>query len=1031
MIRSVCLLLLLLPAALAAADRSQLCGVIRDGSGAVVEQASVTAVHEQDGRRRTTHSNHEGYYALVSLPPGTYKVTVRKPGFQTVARLNFPLATGEAAELDFALVVGSVREVITIEGAPGPMNVDDGSVGTMVAGERVSRLPLNGRGVAGVLDLVPGVVATPAAAGEAGQFSVNGQRANANYFAVDGVSANSAVAGGGVPAQFGGATLPAMTGFGSTHTLASVHELEDVRVQTSSFAPEYGRMPGAHVAVTTRAGSNEFHGTLFHALRHERLSANDWFGNRAGFGRVPQRLNNWGGGLGGPLRRDRTFFFAAFEGLRLRQPYTWQALVPSRAARNSAPVRLRPLLEAFPAPTGPEIVPRLASYVARHSRPARLDTGSLRIDHALTSRVSLFGRYHQSPSTTEFGNSYVERSEFHYRSLTLGLTSLLASGITHDLRVNTSTTSVASRWLPQTTGGAVPVNLRDYVPYTGSSTSPLFGVWIGGTGELVSGEAGRNRQGHWNAVTTVSWSRGSHTLRFGADYQRLSPSRETALAAAMGTWSSLDELLAGRPMTVAVAEADAASSLVETLSLFAHDTWRPAARLAVTFGTRWELTPAPAMRETPASSLPRDPTFAVAALPGRGGPPRPVGSEVVASLVPAITAAEQVSRLWPTRYGQFAPRIGAAYRFQERTVLRAGFGLFYDLGFSAATDPINGFPFNRWQFSGDGPTATLQPAFGRRYQPGLRLPYSLHWNATVERALRSTDFMAIAYVGSSGRNLLRREGWFRPNTRVADVVVATNNGRSSYHALQAQYRRSVARGLQGLASYAWAHSIDNGSWDSGVALVTPELPAANDRGSSSFDVRHTFSAGLTWDLPSPSQAAGWWRAARNWTASGIFRARTGFPLDVLTSDNPFGLGFDNVTRPDRVPGVRAWMDDRNTPGGRRLNPAAFRRVGPERVQGTLGRNAINGRGMWQLDFALARQFAVSESVSLQFRADAANLFNRANLADPVRYLDSPLFGVPVSMLDLMLGSGSPRSGLSPAFQPGAPRTLQLSLRLVF
>lgn len=1016
------LLLMLFPAALAAADRAQLSGIVRDPSGAVVERASVTAVHEQDGRRRSTHSNHGGYYALVSLPPGTYKVTVRKEGFQTVARLNFPLATGEAAELDFTLAVGSVREVVTIEGATGLMNVDDGSVGTMVAGERASRLPLNGRGVAGVLDLLPGVVATPASAGEAGQFSVNGQRANANYFTVDGVSANSAVAGGGVPAQFGGATLPAMTGFGSTHTLASLHELEDVRVQTSSFAPEYGRMPGAHVAVTTRAGSNEFHGTLFHSLRNERLSANDWFANRAGFGRAPQRLNNWGGALGGPLRRDRTFFFAAFEGLRLRQPYTWEALVPSPRARASAPARLRPLLNAFPVATGPEIARSLATYVARHSRPSRLDSGSLRIDHALTSRVSLFGRYHQSPSTTEFGSSYAERSAFRYRSFTLGVTSLVGSGLTHDLRVNTSTTSVTTRWLPQTAGGAVPVDLRDVVPYRGSAASPLFGVWIGGAGELVSGGAGRNRQGHWNAVTTINWTRGSHSLRFGADYQRLSPSRESALAAVMGTWSSMEELLSDQPVQTTVAEADAASSLIETLSLFVHDTWRPAARLAVTFGTRWELTPAPAMRETPASSLPRDPPPLIAVLPQPGGIPRPAGSEVVPTLARAITSGRQSSQLWPTRYGQFAPRIGAAYRLQERTVLRAGFGLFYDLGFSAATDPINGFPFNRWQFSADASLARFEPSFGRRYDPGLRLPYSVHWNATVERALRPSDFVAISYVGSSGRNLLRREGWFRPNTRMADVAVATNNGRSSYHGLQAQYRRMVARGLQGLASYAWSHSVDNGSWDSGVALVTPELPAHNDRGSSSFDVRHTFSAALTWDVPGP---------LRNWTASGIFRARTGFPVDVLTADNPFGLGFDNVTRPDLVPGMPVWLDDANAPGGRRLNAAAFRRVPLQRVQGTLGRNAITGFGMWQLDFALARQFNLSESVSLQFRADAANLLNRASFADPVRHLDNPLFGLPVSTLDLMLGSGSPRSGLSPAFQAGTPRTLQLGLRLVF
>jgi hypothetical protein len=989
-------LTILAPILAADEPRAQLSGTIRDSTDASMVHAIVTAQHEETGTRRTVESNDEGVYLIAGLAAGPYKVTVRKPGFQTIARLNFTIGSGEATAIDFTMLVGSVREVITITGDPPEVNADDGSVGVSIRRGVIDEIPVNGRGLHGIVDLAPGVVTTPATTGEAGQFATGGQRPNTNYFTIDGVSANTGVGGSGLPAQFWGGALPAMTAFGSTHNLVSFGELEEVRVQTSSFAPEFGRMPGAHVALTTRSGGNQLHGSLQYSLRHETLAARDWFANARALPDAPLRFHQGGTTLGGPVARNRTFFHASWEAVRLTQPYTWQSVVPTLEARRSAPAQYRPVLDAFPVPNGRDIDGNRAEFTARVSRPARLDSGSLRIDHALTSKVTLFGRYNQAPSSSESGYTQIDDAQFGYRSLTVGATSVHTPALSSEIRLNVSSASATSSWHSTGLGGARPVDLRAILPGADPDRSAVYGLAIGGLGDLINGEGGRNRQGQWNLAGTFAWNEQAHAVRFGLDYQRLTPARETAAQSVAGRFANLSALLAGAEPLVAVSRADQASSLIEMLSLFFQDTWRPNQRLSLTYGARWEITPAPALRQTSGAG-------GGIVLPGSGPGNVPF---------PVATSAQ----LWPTRYGQVAPRFGAAYRLTNRTVMRAGWGIFYDLGFSAATDPINGHPFNRWQFRtvsvGVAPP-TEQSGGGRVYAPDLRLPYAHHWNAAIERGFGNADWLSLSYVGSAGRNLLRREGSPLPGTPVADVIIATNNGASDYHALQLQYRRRLARGLQGIAAYTWSHSLDNGSWDSAVALANEGYNATFDRASSSFDVRHAFSAALSYET-------------KGWKFSTSVRARSGFPIDVLTTSNLLGLGFDNITRPDIVAGVPVWVLDPGAPGGRRLNPAAFGT--PAGLQGNLGRNAIGGLGMWQTDASVSRRFSTGESSSLEVRLEAFNLTNRANFADPVRFLDHPLFGRSGSLLNLMLGSGSPRSGLAPLLQTGAPRTVQVGLR---
>ena len=267
--------------------------------------------------------------------------------------------------------------------------------------------------------------------------------------------------------------------------------------------------------------------------------------------------------------------------------------------------------------------------------------------------------------------------------------------------------------------------------------------------------------------------------------------------------------------------------------------------------------------------------------------------------------------------------------------------------------------------------------------------------------------------------LIRREIG-GPGSVLTDLfALATNHGSSNYQSLQAQYRRRFAHGAAVLASYTWSHSIDNSSTDSGIYWAGSGLTADNDRGSSDFDVRHSLTVGFSYDI-----------RRSGWALDGMLHARTGFPITVLGAEQFMGISFENVFRPSLTPGQANWIDDPSAPGGRRINGAAFQ-VGRGSVQGDLGRNALGGFGMSQLDLALRREFFTGERRSIQLRVEAFNALNHPNFGDPVRSLSSPLFGQSSSMLNRMLGTGSPGSGVAPIFQTGGARSLQVSLRFRF
>jgi hypothetical protein len=989
-----------LTAPLRAQHYSYVSGTILDDTAATVPGAAITVVNEDTGSRRTSVTEADGAYMVSPLEPGVYKVTVRRDGFRTMIRFGVQITEARPARVDFKLVVGSVQETITVEGSAPLLNHDDASIGTLVGRDRIENLPLNGgAGLLNLLELTPGLVITPATRGESGQFTVDGQRPNTHYFTVDGASANSGVSGGGVAAQPNGGALPGLTALGSLG-LVSLDALEEVHVQTSTTVPEYGRLPGAQISLASRAGTNEFHGSLLFGFRNEGLEANDWFANQQSETRPSLQFSDLSATLGGPIRRNRTFFFLSYEYLGLTQPFSWRQPVPSLTSRENAPSWALPLLNLFPQPNGPDLSNGLAQWTGTFSRPSRLDIGAVRLDQAIGSRLTLFGRYSETPSSTQFGaGPAVNFLDLRSRSGTLGINLRTHRDMTLDVRLNASSATSESSWQQPGPTPLPTCYVQDALItiFGEASCDSLLRLSLAGSGQVSFGPEGQRSQSQFQAGATLHFNWRNHSFAFGGDFRRLTPARHDVGGTFTIAANILNDFVSTGNLWQSNSSTQDTSGVLEEASLFAEDTWRIAKRLTVTFGLRWEISPGPT-------------------------PGAPANFLDTTQSPPAIVAEQRP--LWNTSYTNLAPRIGVAFRptADGHTVIRAGAGLFYDSSVSLATDLINDGPLSVSQFHSTQVFVQRQILFG--FLPTLRLPQVKQWNASVEHAFGDRDVVSVGYVGSSGQDLIRREIGGAGSSELLWFALATNNGSSDYNGLEAQYRRRLTHGIQALVSYSWSHSLDNSSSDAVLYWAGSGLTPRRDRASSDFDIRHSFTAGFTYEIPG-SRAL-----LRGWALDGLIRARTGFPINVKLAEQYSGITLDNVFRPDLLPGVPIWITDSSAPGGRRINPAAFH-AEPDAVQGNLGRNAIQGFGMSQFDLALRREFFKGERRSLQLRVEAFNALNHPNFADPIRFLSSPLFGQSGSMLNLMLGTGSPGSGLAPIFQAGGARSVQLTVRFRF
>jgi hypothetical protein len=1035
-------------------ETATLSGTVMDLSGAVVADAQVQITNSDTNVTVATNTNKSGIYVIPSLKPGRYRIAVTKVGFKQVVVTDVILNVQDVVSRNFNLQVGAVSESVTVTADQLNINTTDATVSTVVNRNFADNLPLNGRSFQTLIQLTPGVVLTPYSNYDNGQFSVNGQRADSNYWMLDGVSANVGIGtslyslGNGLSGSNAATSV-----IGSTNSLVSVEALQEFRIMTSTFAPEFGRTPGGQVSIVTRAGTNQFHGNLFEYLRNDVLDANDWFADHNQLPKPEERQNDFGGTFSGPILKNRTFFFFSYEGFRLRLPKVAHSSVPDLSARANADPAMQPYLNSFPLPSPgipDDLADNLGIFNASYSDKATLDATSLRIDHKISAALNLFGRYNYSPSSaTQRGASLTSLNTLTDTAITLhtatvGLTWTASQFAVNDVRFNYSHTASTSMSRMDSFGSGKPLTSLPF-PSGFNATNALFILGWDTLGPYYGpnvGLQGNNAQRQINVVDDFSLQKARHSMKFGVDWRHLFPTFHNAQYNLEPEFADVPSSLTGSLEFAAVGSGRNGDFSFNNLGVFGQDTWRATERLTLTYGLRWDVDFAP-------SSSP--PLLAVTGFN--------LNDMSQLALARAGTAP------FATTYSNFAPRLGVAYGLRRTqgsdTVLRGGVGVFYDLATSQTGNSIypSFYPFGAVNFYVGAPfggpplffpldpvTATPPPisvsslqfpggAWGV-FDPHLKLPYSVQWNLSLEQALGVSQSISASYVGATGRRLLQSARVVDPSPEFGFAGVIANAATSDYHSLQLQFRRRLNRGLQALASYTWSHSIDTASAGSAFGnTANVLLPGAieSNRGPSDFDIRNAFSLGATYELPYPKAAPVVSAFVRGWSLQSVFQARSAPPVSVSVSPSITVLGaFEAQQRPDLVANVPVYLYGSQYPGGKALNPQAFS-IPPTGQQGDLGRNALRGFGAWQWDFSIHRNFALGEHRAIEFRSELFNVLNHPNFGPPLSSLAyGPNFGMATQTLGQSLaGANIGSGGFNPLYQIGGPRSVQFALKFLF
>jgi len=1094
--RKFMLLFLILVAgsiAVAQSATATLSGTIVDDKDAVVPTVEVTIIHPATGLRRITRTNDGGFFSFPALVPGNYTVTTQRAGFAPAQLTDIVLNVSDQRVLRIQLKVGQVGDTVNVTADTGTLNENPG-VDTVVDRQFVANLPLNGRSIQTLINLTPGAVTTGATSQNPGQFSVNGQRTSSNYFTVDGVSANFGTNNfaGYNPAVAGAA--PATNIQGSFSNLASMDALQEFKIQTSTFAAEFGRSPGAQVSLITRSGENQYHGTIYNYFRNDALDSNDYFNNLNHIKKQPLRYNNFGGTLSGPIQlpkkifgpagydgRDKTFFFFSYEGQRFLLPQgAVTSVVPSLAARRGAPnVYSQQALNSFPLPNGADIVNPSgaltggAYFISAYSEPSSSDATSFRIDHNFNQSFSIFGRYNNAPARQQSRNtqalSQFNRIGTFTETLTIGSTQVFTPRLVNEVRLNGSWQNGTTRNIFDGFGGGIEPPESLFFP-SSVLGGPRRGIITLNGLSLVSGQPFTSislgtdelfRQRQINVVDNLTYTVGSHQLKMGIDYRWLSPIIAPAGFVDNAQFPNIAGVYNNLASSALGLKGVGYTLQFPTYSIYGQDTWRLSPRLTLTLGLRWEINPAPTARG-------ENKVLTVKEI-------RDLNAVDFSYLELAPLGTPQ----YPTSYTNLAPRLGVAYQLVQtpgrELMIRGGWGIFYDLGQNGFGSV--GFPYSFTRNVANQPVPlpdsfgvfpppnfTLSPtnrASVTTSAPDYNIPRVYQWNLTLEQSLGKDQTISAAYVAAAGRRLTRTITYsflpafdpanptrpFSPN--FSSLIVREPDSTSDYHSLQVQFTRRLSRGLQALASYTWSHAIDSGSADLDRTVPGSIVNTTIDRGSSDFDVRHSFSAALTYNIPAPDWGTVAKALLRNWSFNTVFFARTAPPFTIIADQSQSTTLF-RVTytrRPDPVPGVPQFIYEDAAPGGKRINPAAFKFPSASEAQGLVGRNTLNGFGAWQADIGLHRQFNLTERLNLQFRAEMFNIFNHPNFGNPGApfstanlafatttpgsiAIDSPGLRSQ-QMLGRGTGGGGNSGGFNPLFQIGGPRSLQFALKLQF
>ncbi len=1042
------LLFVLLTASSALAQNAQLAGIVMDSSKAAVPHASLVLTNTATQSKYIDTTSGGGFYTFPSLIPGTYTLTVSANGFDTTSVNNVTIAVDAKATYNVMLKVGKNTETVSVDASGLELNTTDASVSTVIDSHFVEEIPLNGRSFQSLMELVPGVTAVASTgSGFGGDMVVNGQRTEGNYYLVDGVSATNGVSSGsfGPGHSFGySGTVSNSTAIGTTQSMVSIDALEEFRAVTSTYSAEYGRSPGGQFSFSTKSGSNRYHGLLFEYVRNTVFDANNYL-NKALTPfqpRQPENQNDFGGTFSGPViipklynGKDKTFFFFSYEGLRLTSstPST-TFTVPSLSLRQNAPATLKWAVNGYPLPNGADLGDGMAYYVGGFTGQSKVDTTGLRVDHTFNDKFKVFARFNDVPSSTQsyFVYDIANTSTTGYTNYggTAGATYAIKPNLVNDLRFNYTANASNIVNTVSNLGGAVAPDYYSVIPgYT--SKMWIYAIFQYDLMAYFGPSSQPFSQNQINLVDWLAWSKGRHNFRIGVDYRRLATTEQVADPEEYGAWTSQAKFLANTTTNSFVRSYGGFPAFTPTYvnySAYLQDEWKVTPRLSLSLGVRWDVNPAP-----------KDKGYFTPYTLNQ------ISNLATATLAPAGTD------LWATTYGNVAPRIGLAYQLHQsanhETVLRGGFGTFYDTGNehgsagyqavgSAAVTYFTGsaFPLTAAQLQSSAAPSATAPYNNvvYAYDHNLQLPITLEWNVALQQMLGAKKSFTLTYVGSAGdRQLLTRiTNPYNVGNAAFSLgnlaYITTNGGNSNYNSLQATYQMSPTKGLQTLLTYTWAHSIDNVSSNSPVFGL--------QRSNSDTDIRNSFQAAAIYAIPGRYDNRFASAALAHWSLDTRVSAVGSTPINILGATGFLPDGTEYKFQPNYVAGQPLYITGQLGNGGpkvRQINRAAFTNAyAPGTttvVQGNVPRNAARGFDAVEINAAVHREIPLTEKIGLQFRAEAFNVFNHTQFGSVYNTLSTSagLFGLPYTTRNVQLGS------VTSLYQTGGPRSLQFSVRAHF
>src|SRR6266849_4991577 len=1033
---------------LSAQGDSSLWGTVTDASSAGIPGAAVVIRNLEIGTERKLVTDEAGRFNAPALPVGHYEIAASKTGFRTDRRTSLSLAVGQRQEVDLQLQVGDVHQTIEVPAFPTVVQITTEDISGLVGERQVKDLPLNGRSYDQLLTLNPGSInSTSQRAGGIGtsnsvvgnMFAASGRRTQENLYLLNGVEFTSASEINNTPGGVSGQLL-------------GVDAVREFSVVKDTYGAEYGKRPGAQVNIVTASGTNEFHGNVYEFLRNSALDARNFFDH----GNIPAfRRNVFGGSLGGPIRRDKTFVFGNYEGFRQTLGLSDLTLVPDAASRASAVPSIQPLLALWPVPNGPELLAStgapsgIAEAFSNPLQRIREDFGTERLDQTFTDKDSFAGVYTvddseaHSPTNNPFSlvdiflrEQVISLSETHVFSPSL---------------LNRATFGF-SRGRFYFNGGTT-ANLPGWI-HAGQPVGAVVvggGTTLNGASQITNGgtNAGSNLTATRNLFTAsdqVTFSHGKHLFTFGGWLQRLQ-ANDILVQDQYGqiSFTNLQSFLQGKVSTYTYAPSYTPLAWRLTQgAFFVEDAIKMNGSLELRVGFRGESTNGWNEAHGRASNYAFDSNGAVVTQPVLGGSAFSVNN---AKFLPA-------------------PRVAAAWSpfASKKTVIRAGFGLYYALldNLSYRLDqngPFNSvFAVKNLAFSSIAPNAAYPGAkvIPSGVQPNLKTPTVESWSLKVEQQLSANASLGVSYIGSHAYHELLSvdanlptpticpaspcpagypagayyyaAGAALANSAVWNTTHWFSQGISSYHGLEVDVNRRLGSGLQFRGVYTFSKTLDDGdNMNTSVATNSPAFVAnplqpKADYGRASFDVRHAAVLNATYDLPfGRSKASGgnprMKKLIGNWQVSGIETLQSGLPFTPQLSYNPSNDGDTrNPVRP-------SWNPNFTSPviqGGpsQYFNPNAFIQPLPG-TYGNAGRNILQGPRLAQTDVSVAKRFAFSERLNLQFRAEFFNLLNHTNFNTPNPVVYSSASGGP-----------SPTAGVITATSTTS-RQIQLGLKLLW